>query len=139
MNIPAAVRGKFYALRALALVLIILSGSAFFLRPNSFSIRSVGLAGIMVGVWLVRRSDSIVQRAQGQAGTVWAPAKADRRVDRLAWALTAASLAACIIFYLAMNVDQAQGGKEVWPVYAFAGAVLALAVSSGYIAMKVFR
>ena len=101
MNVPSEVRGKFYALRALALFLIVLAGSAFFLRPNSFSIRSLGLAGIMVGVWLVRRSDSVVQRARGQAGTVWAPAKADRRVGPLAWAFTAASFLACIIFYLA--------------------------------------
>lgn len=139
MTIPTELLGRFYALRALALALVIGAAVPFFLWPNSFGLRSLGLLGILISVGLVRRSNSVVQRARGQAGTVWAPAKADRRVGPLVWALTGGSLVACVAFYFAMYVDQAHGGKEVWPVYAFAGAAIALAVTSGYIAMKLFQ
>jgi hypothetical protein len=137
MSIPAEARGRFYTLRALALVLLAVAGAAFFLWPNSFGIRSLGLLGIMIAVSLVRRSNTVVQRAQGEAGTVWAPPNADRRVGPLVWALAAASFVACIVFYFCMNVDQAHGGNEVWPVYAFASAAIALAVTLGYVAAKV--
>lgn len=138
MAIPAEARGKFYALRVLALVLVVISGLVFFLWPNSFGIRSLGLIGIMVGAWLVRRSNAHVWRARGQVVAEWSLAKRLRRVGDLAWILAASSFVACVVFYIAMYVDQAHGGKELWPVYAFGAAAIALTVTSGYVAMRVF-
>lgn len=139
MSVPADVRGKFYAFRTVAIALFASALVVFFLRRNSFEIESLAFLAILVGAWLVRLSNTYVGRARGQAGAEWAPAKSAKRVGPLAWALTAASLAACVLFYLAMYVDAAHGGKEAWPAYALGGAVMALAVTSGYVAMKIFR
>lgn len=38
-----------------------------------------------------------------------------------------------------MYVDQIHGGREVWPVHAFAAAGMAVACTTGYIAAKLFR
>jgi hypothetical protein len=139
VSIPAEVRGKFYALRALAFALFVLAGAAFYLRPNSFGVLTLGLLGIAVGGWLVRRSNARVRQARGQAAGAWSPAAAVKRVGPLAWTLTGMSLVACVIFYFAMYVDALHGGREGWPALAFGGAVLALAGASGYVAMKIFR
>jgi len=49
------------------------------------------------------------------------------------------SLVACGIFGLFMYIDALRGGTHVWPVYATFIAVLALAATSGYVAMRIFR
>lgn len=139
MTIPAEVRGKFYALRALALVLGAFAVATFVLRPNSFGIRSLGLLGIMVGLWLVRQSNAFVRRARGQVVDGWPAAKSVKRVGPLAWTLTALSLVACGVGYHLMYLDALRGYKEVWPVNVFLAAVLALVITSGYVAMKIFR
>lgn len=48
----------------------------------------------------------------------------------------AASLLACGATYFLIYLDSIHGGKEVWPVYAFGAAVLTLAVTAGYVAVK---
>ncbi|MFZ0886143.1 MAG: hypothetical protein WAN14_22270 [Candidatus Acidiferrales bacterium] len=123
----------------MAIALFALAVVGFSLRPNSFETQSLAFLAIVVGAWLIQRSNTYVRRARGQAGAEWEPAKAAKRVEPLAWVLTAASLAACVVFYLAMCVDAAHGGTEAWPAYALGGAVMALAVTSGYVAMKIFR
>ncbi len=139
MSIPAEVRERFYALRTLAVALCVLGAAAFYLRPGSYDFLVLGLAAIAVGMWLVRRSNEYVRRARGQVAANWLPKTAGRRVGPLAWTLTAASAAACVIFYFSMYVDAAHGGKQAWPAYALGGAVMALALTSGYVAMKIFR
>lgn len=139
MTIPSEVRGKFYALRAAALAVGLAGIAAIVLRGQDFGFLFLGLLGIVVGTWLVRRSNAMVWRARGQVVAEWSPAKASKRVGPLAWTLTAMSLAACVIFSLAVYVDQLHGGKQVWPVYALFVAVLALAVTSGYVAMRIFQ
>ena len=139
MTIPAEVRTTFYVLRAVALAVGLSGIAAIVLGGDSYGLRSLGLVGIVVGLWLVRRSNSYVWAARGQAVGKWSPTRAAMRVEPLAWIFTASSLAACVVFYLAARVDASHGGKEVWPAYALFAAVLALAVSSGYVAMKLFR
>lgn len=139
MTIPAEVRGKFYALRALAVVVFAFAVVIFFLRPNSFTIESLGFLAILVGALLVRCSNAYVWRARGQVVPEWSPAKSVRRVGPLAWTLTGASLVACGVASYLMHLDALHGYKEVWPLNVFLGAVLALVVTSGYVAMKVFR
>lgn len=121
------------------MVLGVFAVAVFLMRPNSFAIDSLGLLGIAVGLWLVRRSNAYAWRARGQAVPEWSPAKSVRRVGPLAWTLTGASLVACGVAYYLMHLDALQGYKEVWPLNVFLGAVLALVVTSGYVAMKVFR
>lgn len=139
MTIPAEVRGKFYMLRAVALVVGLLGIAAIILGTHSLGLLFLGLLGIVVGMWLVRTSNAYVWRARGQVGGERAAAKTVRRISGLAWALTAASLVACVVFYIALYVDGLHGGKEVWPVYALLGAGLAFIVTSGYVAMRIFQ
>jgi hypothetical protein len=139
VTIPPEVRGKFYTLRALAGALLAFAGAVFFLRPHEFGSRSLGLLAIFVSLWLVRRSNMYVWRARGQMVGAWSPATAAKRIGRLAWTLTAVSLVACGVFYFLMYLDLLHGGKETWPVYAFACAALALALTTGYVAMRIFQ
>ena len=136
VTIPPKVRRRRYAMRALALVLLVSAGFALVLRSDSFGIRMLALGAIVVGVQLVKYSDDYVRRSQGRTGDGWSPARGDRRVGPLAWTLVVASLVACGVFYFAMYVDALHGGKQGWPVIAFAGAGVALTFTSGYIVVK---
>lgn len=139
MTVRPEARGKFYAMRALAVALGAFALAAFLMWPDSFQVRLLGLIGIVVGLWLVRRSNAYVWQVRGQAIVGPASAKMAGRVSALAWALTGSSLVACVVFYAAMHADAVHGGKEAWPAYALAAAVLAFAATSGYVAMKMFR
>lgn len=139
MSIPAEVRGKFYALRGLALVLMLAAGADFYFRPERFGAGLVAFAAMAVGLWLVRRSNACVWRARGHVVPKWSVGKAAKRVGPLAWKLTGASFGACVIFYIALYLDEFFGGTKVWPVYAFAIAAVALALTSGYVVMRMFQ
>ncbi|MDE2465405.1 MAG: hypothetical protein KGO02_17085 [Alphaproteobacteria bacterium] len=139
MTIPPEVRQRFYALRASAAALIVFAVVAFLLRPNEFWVESLGFLAILVSVWLVRRSNEYVRRARGQVSVKWSPTERAKQIGPLSWALTGASLVACGIFYVVMYLDALHGGKEGWPAYAFGGAAVALALTTGTIAAKLFR
>lgn len=139
MNIPPHVRRKFYALRALALVLMVFAGAIFILRPHNFGAQLLIALAIFASILIVRYSNASVWRARGQVVGERSPATAAKRVGRLAWALTAVSLIACGVFYFLMYLDQLHGGKVLWPVYAFFVAVLALTVTASYVVMRIFR
>ncbi len=139
MSIPAEVRGRFYALRAMAVALCVFAAAAFYLRPDSYRFLLLGLAAISVGIWLVRRSNAYLRQARGQVATNWSPANAAGRVGPLAWTLTGVSLLACGVGYYLMHLDALHAYKQVWPLNVFLGAVLALVVTSGYVAMRIFR
>ena len=69
----------------------------------------------------------------------WSPEERARQIGALSWILAGASLVACGVFYIVMYLDALHGGKEGWPAYAFGGAALALALTTGTIAAKLFR
>lgn len=139
MAIPPQVRTKFYALRLLALILIAVAAVTVILRPHDFGFRLLGLLAIFVALWIVRRSNVSVWVARAQVVPDWSFGKQARRVGPLPLILTAASLVACVVCYFLMYLDQLHGGEEVWPVYAFAVAGLALAITSSYVVMMIFR
>lgn len=139
MNIPPEARGKFYALRGLALVFGLLGALAFLLRFNSYWVELLGALAILVGMSLVRRSNAIVRRVRGEKTADWSPADESRRVGPVTWITAGASLAGCGVCYYAMRLDQLHGGHEVWPVYAFAVAAIVLALSTATAAAKLFR
>ncbi len=49
------------------------------------------------------------------------------------------SLIACGLCIFLVYIDTLHGGKEVWPAYALFVAVLALAATSSYVVMRIFR
>ena len=143
MAIPPKVRTKFYALRALALALMAVAAAMFILRPHAFGFGLLAWLAILVGVGIVRQSEVSVRRARGQVtpneSFEGSFAKEAERVGPLVWTLVGASLAACVVSYYLMNLDALHGGNEVWPVYAFFVAVLALILSGGYALMTKFK
>lgn len=139
MTIPPEVRTRWLALRGLAVALVAFAGVMFFLWPSSFWLRLAGLLAILVTVWLVRLSNAYARRPQGQVVGERSFAKAARRIRWPAWTLAAGALVGCVILYLIMYADALHGGKEGWPAYAFAAAVVALAATGGYVIMKLFQ
>lgn len=142
MAIPREVRTKFYGLRALALVLMLCAAAMFMFRPHDFAFRSLAILAIFLGLGIVKISDSVARRAQGQV----APersfegsfAKEAERPSPLAWTLSAASLFACGVCLYLVHLDDLHGGQEGWPVYALFVAILALILSAGYVVMTRF-
>ena len=136
MTIPRKVRTKLYALRVLALVLMLFAVASFMLGPHDFALRALALLAMFLGLWIVRRSDVSLRRARGEvipnASFEGSFAKQVYRVGPLAWTLTGLSLAACLACYFLMYRDQLQGGTEVWPVYAFFVVAVALTLTAGY-------
>ncbi len=135
MSIPPEVRAKVYTLRAAALTLALLGVAGVFLSAPDSGLFFLGLAGGIAGLWLVRRANAVVLKAQGQVVAKWSLTEESKRVGRSMWTLTVVSLAACVVFYFAMDDNQIRG---VWPVYAFAIAGLWAAANVGYVCMKVF-
>jgi hypothetical protein len=138
MAIPPQVRTKFYVLRALALILILLAAAIFMLRPHNLESRSLAILAIFGCLWLVKRSNMVVWRARGDVVAEWSSNKSGR-VGRSAWIFTTVSLLACVVSYFLMYLDQLHGGNDVWPVYLFAVAGLAPAVAVGNVTMRIYR
>lgn len=139
ITVPPKVRHRFYAFRVSAAVLIIFAIIAFILEANHFWIESLSFLAILASVWLVRRSNEYARRARGQANEKRSPAERAKQIGATSWALAGASLVACGIFYIVMYLDALHGGREGWPAYAFGGAAVALALTTGNIAAKLFR
>jgi hypothetical protein len=133
------VRRKLYILRGLAFALVAFAAVAFLARPHSLGMRLWGLLAIFIGMWVARRSNEYARRAGDHATAEWSPADESKRVGPLMWAITAASLAACGVFYYAMYVDQLHGGRQAWPADAFAGAGIVFALTAATIAAKLSR
>lgn len=123
---------KKYGFRFVAVFLIVAGGAAFLIAPNSFAIRSLGVAGILAGAWLIRvagRGDT----ANG-AGT-----GTSRRLGLGASAAGAGSLVAAGASYLLLRHDALSGYHQLLPVFLFASVGLACAVIWGYIAVKLLQ
>lgn len=139
VTIPAEVRGRFYALQALAVTLCALAMLAFFAQPNSLGFLLLGSFAIIVGMQLVRRSNAYVWRERGQAVGGRSAAKAAWPVGPVAWALTAAMLVGAGAFYRLLRLDALHWYKKVWPVDVFIGVVVAWVVAQVYLALKIRR
>lgn len=143
MTIPREVRTKFYGLRSLALILMIFGAALFLLRPHDFSFRSLAIVAVLVGAWVGRQANLSASRAKGlvmpNSSFEGSFAKQLDRTSPWVWILTGLSLAACVVCYYLMYLDQLNGGKEVWPVWAFFVAAIALTLSSSYAVMKIYN
>jgi hypothetical protein len=138
MSIPPQVRTKFYALRAVAVLLLVFAAGTFIVRPHGFGFRLLGLVAILLSVSVVRRSNVSVARARGDVLAEWVSSKPGR-VGPLAWILVALSLVACGICVFFVHLDALHGGNETWPAYALFGAVLAVAASTSYVVFRISR
>ena len=71
MTIPTEVRKKFFALRALAVVLMVFAATIFILRPHDFGAQLLIALAIFASVSIVRYSNASVWRARGQVVGDW--------------------------------------------------------------------
>lgn len=106
---------------------------------NSYMIRSLGLALLVAGVFLVKTSG--IRGIKGayisnsEAGNV----TSIKRPGWLSLLLSLSSGGAIVISYLCMQKDAIAGGHESWPAYAFAASVLVAAVVWGYVVAKLVQ
>ncbi len=129
-------RRRFYLQRVLALLFFATSGVILFSRSSSPRLQYIALLALGAGLYTTRRSNLSASQAAGKVVPAWTFSKAAKRVGPIAWAITAISVLACIVFVIAMYIDQIHGGREVWPVNALAVAGVAFVVSVAYVAMK---
>jgi hypothetical protein len=136
---PAGVRGRLYALQALAGALCAIALVAFFARPNSFGFLLLGVFAIIVGMRLARRSSADRWRAPGQIAGKRSAAKATRPEGPVAWALLAASLVGLVVAYHIARSDALRWYKKEWPVDVVCGVILALYATRWYLGSKLPR
>jgi hypothetical protein len=121
---------------ALAVLLLLAAGAAFFMGGKDFTIRSLGVVALIASVYLVRTSNVhspstvVITSSQGP------DSKAKKIGGRLMWIIGAALLpiAVASVFYL--QQDARHGYHEVLPVYVFAGVALACAIVWAYLVAR---
>lgn len=124
---------KRYALRALAVLLLLLSAAIFVLESHNFVIRSFGILVLLASVQIVRMS-----RAQNPSlGHV--DLTASGGPGSVMWFVGVALLVLAGVSYWLMYLDAFHGGHAVWPVYLFAGVVSVGAGVWSYIVTKLVR
>lgn len=128
--VSAGTLRKRYALRALAILLVLVAAASFVLGSHNFIIRSFGLLALLAGAQLARMS-----RAQSPAfgrpdltGSSWP--------GRVVWLLGLGVLVLAGLSFWLLYVDALHGGHAIWPIYVFAGVALACVGIWGYIASK---
>ena len=122
---------KKYSLFVLAVLLLLLGGVAVAVGSQSFMIRSLGLSAVIVSLYLVR-----ISNVHTRSVLVATNDPATNRPGYLTWIFGFGLLLLLGISYLLMYIDAFHGGQAVWPLYLFAGVVIASAGVWGYIASK---
>lgn len=120
-------RRLFYA-AAIALFLIATAGVV--LGQHNFVIRSTGILALLGSLKLFRAAKSVGQLPPTSATSGLPPP------SRAMWLVGAALVLIQTITAYLLYLDAAGGGKEVWPVYAFAATGL---VCAGFFAVLFTR
>jgi hypothetical protein len=128
---------KRYSVFVLAILLLLFACVAFILESSSFGIRSLGLAAILVSVWLVRVSN--IHRRSNRVSGGAANVKTGKNIGTIWWIAGVGCLLAAGAAYFYLYSDALNGYHQVLPVYVFAGVGLACAVVWGYIAVKLLQ
>jgi FtsH-binding integral membrane protein len=129
------VQKKRYVLFSLAIVLFALAAIAFLVGPSYSSVRPFGGIACIAAVYLVRMSN--VHRSQSLPNVPVAGVgfTEERRFRRRLWVMSIALVPLLGVALILMYVDAANGGKESWPAYVFAGVgLICAAVWGGLIA-----
>ncbi len=116
---------------ALAVVLLIIGGIAFFIGPNVPAIRPIAIGARLVSVYLIRLSGA---RGRSALGTDVVGSSASKNPNRSLWVASAALLLAGVVAFLCLLNDAAHGYHQVWPVYFFAGVACVCIVVWSYLA-----
>jgi hypothetical protein len=125
---------------AVAILLLLAAGAAFFMGGKDFTIRSLGLLALIVGVYLVRaskvnstRSALVITSSQGT------DSDAKKSGGRLMWIIGAALLPIAVASYFYVQQDALHGYHEVLPVYVFAGVAVLCTLVWSYLVARVLH
>ena len=114
----------------LAFGLLALGGAGVFLGGQNFTIRAAGILAIIGSVRLVR-PPRLVQRSS-LTGVELEQSRSDRR----AWIALAAGIVAAVAVLVALQIDAQHGGRQAWPVYAFAGAMIWVTLAGAFVIFR---
>lgn len=127
MTIPESVPQKRYGLFILGIFLLLAGGVAFYVGSDSLTIRSLAAAALIASAYLVRMS-----KVHTAARSARVDFTASERPGPMIWFVGIALLVLAGASYLLIL----SGGHTAWPVYVFAGVVIACAGAWGYIVTK---
>ena len=122
-------QGKRYGVYALAIVALVFAGVMLVLGHASFAIRSVGLAGLLLSLYLVRLSNVHAPTAPG----LYRPYQTNPP-GRLMKRFGVALIPVLGLSGFLLDEDARRGGNQGWPVYLFAAVVFICAGVWGAIA-----
>lgn len=125
-----------YWLFALAALLLLAGGAAFFIEPEKLGIRFLALVACIASVYLIRAS-SVHSRATCAATSgPTTDSRTKRRRVRLSWVIGAALLPMAAASFLYLYEDALHGYQEILPVYIFAGVAALCAAAWSYLASR---
>lgn len=127
---------KRYSLFVLAIVLLLLGGAALFLGAHNFAIRTVGVVGCIVSVYLVRISNVHTRSTATPVPDQRTGTEAKKGPGRLMWMAGVVLLLLAVASFFYLYQDALHGYQEALPVYVFAGVGLACALVWSYLISK---
>lgn len=128
---------KQYGLRALAVILLLFGGVLIYIGSHNFAIRFVGLAVVMVSVYLVQASN-----VHNRSGLPEASGEVNRPIaatapGRLLWMISLSLVPVVAGAWYLLHLDALNGGQTAWPAYLFAGVAVVCAVVWGLLVVSV--
>lgn len=137
MTVPPNMPSKRkYGLFTLAVLLLLLGGTALFVGSDDFSIRSLGVLACLLSVYCVRISNIHSRSVSTSITTQRTKSKLATRVGRPVWVVSIILLPTLGLSFLCLYRDAIHGYQEVWPVYLFAGVAVVCALCWSYLVSR---
>lgn len=124
-----------YGLLALAILLLVLGGTALFIGASRPAIRPIGIGAVLISVYVIRISNARGRSVLGAGGNL--DFKPTKSPDRLLWIVSAALVPISVAAVLYLMNDAAHGYHEVLPVYIFAGVATVCAAVWSYLVSQI--
>ncbi len=129
MTTPPNTPRRQYGLLVLAVILLSLGGVLIYIGSHNLAIRVTGVAVVMASAYLINvRSRSVVSLPSN--------ATKDRRVTVGLWIASLSLVPILAGAWYLVQLDFANGGKEIWPLNLAFGVVLVCAVVWGLLVAK---
>jgi len=130
-------RLKWYGLFGLATIMIVCAGATFYMWPNNFPIRLIGLLFILVSVYLFKKSIIYRRPRFSTSDTEDTHVKAAKRHPSfLMWVVGVVLIVAWGLSFLYLDKDAIDGYHDVLPVYLFTGIGLTCGLFWAYLIAK---
>ncbi len=111
----------------LAILLLLLGGTALYIGSNNFLIRSLGILACTISVYCVRKSN-----IHASSQKIIRPTP----VGRSTWTISIILLPALGLSFLFLYRDAIHGYHQGWPVILFAGVVAGCALCWSYLVSR---